>query len=119
MAGLSASALFHLFSTGDRSDFNITSQVRDVKVHKIVICATSHFFDAIAKGNFTVCSPYIFVPITVLDLFSQEHDGVEVQEVSHTILAKVLHFLYLGDYHNDESACSKELHGPNLPKVPI
>lgn len=39
-----------------------------------------------------------------------------MQEVSHTILAKVLHFLYLGDYHNEESACFKELHGPNLPR---
>jgi hypothetical protein len=54
MAGLSASALFHLFSTGEGSDFTITSQGRDFKVHKLVICASSHFFQAISKGNFKV-----------------------------------------------------------------
>ena len=37
-----------------------------------------------------------------------------MNETSPTILAKVLHFLYLGDYHEDESACTSELHGSNL-----
>lgn len=72
MAGLSAAALFNLFSTGQYLDFTVTCKDHEFKVHKTVICPESHFFQSVCKGNFQV---------TAMDLKSQSFTKVAVQTV--------------------------------------
>ena len=73
--------LFELFSTGDRSDFTVSCQGHDFKVHKLVICPSSNFFKAVCTGKLKLLVK-LSVDLNCADQLFQEQDSVELKETS-------------------------------------
>jgi BTB/POZ domain len=54
MAGLATVSLEKLLHDNEFADFTISCGNKDFKVHRAIICADSHFFQAVCKYEFKV-----------------------------------------------------------------
>ncbi len=59
MAAFSAQSQLKQLQTGDFSDFKIVCRNKEFRVHRVVICAESEFFDAMCKGKFKVRQSFL------------------------------------------------------------
>ena len=64
------------FPGGDNADFRITCGQREFIVHKMIICADSHYFKSVCKGNFEVklIAPYF----TTISLTSDRNKTMSI-----------------------------------------
>ncbi|KAJ9606900.1 hypothetical protein H2200_008910 [Cladophialophora chaetospira] len=87
MAGVTSSTYLDFLKTGKYSDFTIICKDVEFKVHKVVLCGSSSMLDTACKGGFKEATS----------------GKIEFPEDDPEVMARVVLFMYTGDYDADKA----------------
>ncbi|KAF4965135.1 hypothetical protein FSARC_7002 [Fusarium sarcochroum] len=97
MTSKSSSALPDLVESGDYSDFTLTCEGQDFKLHQILVCPKSPVMAKALKGNFREATSRV----------------LRVEQFDVATVRRMIIFIYTGDY-SLEPTCKE----PNTPSDP-